>query len=165
MRKIIAMACLILTSMSSSWANGLEFGPPAGNWNKVQTLAPNTTIILELKDRGEISGEFLRLTEKSLVINGPAGEETYLKTDVARIKCVRAGSRVRNAAIVGGILFGLGFGLGYAIAPTIGDDDTMRPGERASAGAGVGGIFGGVAAAIALARRPGLRTEIIYIAK
>jgi hypothetical protein len=38
----------------------------------------------------------------------------------------------------------------------------MGTGERIGAGAGVGTIFGGIGAAIAAARRPGVHREIVY---
>jgi hypothetical protein len=44
----------------------------------------------------------------------------------------------------------------------IGDDDNMPGSERAKAGAGVGALSGGAAAAIAMAHCPGLKSEVIY---
>ena len=162
MRKAFAVALLFLMMISHAWADSFEVAPPPENWNKVQSLPLNTNITIELKHGGEISGEFMRLTEDSILLKEYAREKTYPKDAVARVKWMRPGSRARNAAIIGGILFGIGFGLGYASAPYAADQNDMPAGERAAVGAGVGGLFGGAAAAISLVHRPGLRGEVIY---
>jgi hypothetical protein len=165
MRKAFAVVVLLLTMTSHAWADSFEVAPPPENWNKVQSLPPNTNITIELKHGGELSGEFMRLTEDSILINEYAREKTYPKNAVARVKWMQPGSRARNAAIIGGIVFGVGFGLGYAAAAYAADQNDMPAGERATVGAGVGGLFGGAAAAISLLHRPGLRGEVIYRAR
>ena len=164
MRKAVAL--LFLMMISNAWADSFEVVPPPGNWNKVQSLPLNANITIELRLGGEISGEFIRLTEDSILLKEEYGrEKTYLKDAVARVKWMRPGSRARNAAITGGIFFGIGFGLGYASAAYVADQNDMPAGERAAAGAGVGGLLGGAAAAISLVHRPGLRGEVIYKAR
>jgi hypothetical protein len=165
MRKAFAVALLFLMMISQAWADSFEVAPPPGNWNKIQSLPLNTNITIELKHGGEISGEFIRLTEDSILLKEYAREKTYPKDAVARVKWMRPGSRARNAAIIGGILFGIGFGLGYAGAAYAADQNHMPAGERAAVGAGVGGLLGGAAAAISLVHRPGLRGEVIYRAR
>jgi hypothetical protein len=165
MRKAFAVALLFLMMISHSWADSFEVAPPPENWNKVQSLPLSTNITIELKHGGEISGEFIRLTEDSILLKEYAREKTYPKNAVARVTWMRPGSRARNAAIIGGIFFGIGFGLGYAAAPNIADQNNMPAGERASAGAAVGGLMGGAAAAISLAHRPSTRSEVIYRAR
>jgi hypothetical protein len=164
MKKAIVFALLFLTVISNAWAEDMVITPP-GNWNKVQSLSMNAKIIVKLKYAGEIDGEFIRLTQDSIVMKEFGREKAFPKNEVAKVQWMRPGSRARNAAIAGPIFFGIGFGLGYAAGPYIGDDDDMPSSERAKAGVGMGGIMGGVAAAIALAHRPGLRREVIYIAK
>jgi hypothetical protein len=164
MKKAIVFASLFLIVISNAWAEDITI-PPPGNWNKVQSLSMNTNIIVKLKYAGEVEGEFIRLTQDSIVMKEFGKEKTLPRNEVAKVQWMQPGSRVRNAAIVGPIFFGIGFGLGYAAGPYIGDDDNMPSSERAKAGVGIGGIMGGVAAAIALAHRPGLRREVIYSAK
>jgi len=164
MKKAIVFASLFLAVISNAWAEDITIAPP-GNWNKVQSLPLDTHVIVDLKHAGEIDGEFIQLTEDSIVVKELGREKIFPKVEVARVQWKRPGSRVRYAAIMGPVFFGIGFGLGYAAAPKVGDDDTMSGSERAKVGAGVGGIMGGVAAAISLARNPGFRSEVIYRAK
>jgi hypothetical protein len=165
MRKAFAVALLFLMMITHVWAESLEIAPPSGNWNKVRSLPQNTNITIELKYGDEISGEFIRLTEDSILLKEYAREKTYPKDAVAKVKWMRPGSRARNAAIIGGIFFGIGFGLGYASAAYVADQNDMPAGERAAVGAGVGGLLGGAAAAISLVHRPGPRGEVIYRAR
>ena len=165
MRKILAVTLLFLRMISPAWAETFEVAPPPGNWNKVQSLPTNTNVNIELKHGEQVSGEFVRLTEDSIVVKEFEREKVFPRNAVALIKWMKPGSRARNAAIIGGIFFGIGFGLGYASAAYIADQNSMPAGERASAGAGVGGLFGGAAAAISLLHRPGLRGEVIYKAR
>lgn len=165
MRKGFAIALLFSMMISHAWAENFEAAPPPENWNKVQSMPPNTNITLELKYGGEVSGEFIRLTEDSILINEYAREKIYPKNEVARVKWLRPGSRARNAAVIGGIVFGIGFGLGYAGATHAADRNDMPAGERAVVGVGVGGLLGGATAAFSLLHRPGLRGETIYRAR
>jgi hypothetical protein len=143
MRRAVAGALSFLMVISSAWADSYALAPPTGNWNKVQSLPLNTNITLVLKYGEEISGEFISLTEDSITVKELSREKTYPKTAVARIMWMRPGSRARNAAIAGGVLFGIGFGLGYAGAAQIADQNSMPAGERASVGAAFGGLMGG----------------------
>ena len=120
--------------------------------------------MIELKHGGGISGEFMGLTEDFILLKEYAREKTYPKDAVAQVKWMRPGSRARNAAILGGIFLGIGFGLGYAGAPDLTDQNHPPAGERAAVAAGMGAGLG-VAAAIALVHRPGLRGEVIYKTK
>jgi len=165
MRKPPAVTLLFLMMISRAWADSFEVAPPPGNWNKVQSLPTNTNITMELKNGEKVSGEFVRLTEDSIVVTEFEREKVFARNAVALIKWMKPGSRARNAAIIGGIFFGIGFGLGYASAAYVADQNDMPAGERAAAGAGVGGLLGGAAAAISLVHRPGLRGEVIYKAR
>jgi hypothetical protein len=164
MRKAYAVA-LFLMMISCAWADSIGVAPPPENWNKVQSLPLNANITINLKNGEEISGEFIGLTEASILLKEYAREKTYHKNVIVRIQWMRPGSRARNAAMMGGIFGGIGFGLGYAIAAYAADQDHMPTGERAAVGAGVGGVLGGAAAAISLAHSPGLRSEVIYRAR
>jgi hypothetical protein len=165
MRKASAVALLLLMVISAARADSLELAPPPGNWNKVQSLPPNASIKVRLKHGTEIDGEFIRLTDNSILVMEYGREKNYPQNAVAWIQWMRPGSRARNAAIIGGIFFGIGFGLGYAAAAQIADQNSMPAGERAGAGAAIGGVLGGAAAAISLAHRPGPRGEVIYKAR
>lgn len=162
MRKAFGVAWLFFMMTSHVFAGGFEAAPPPGNWNKVQILPLNTSITIELKHGAEISGEFMRLTEDSILVKEYARERIFPRDAVARIKWLKPGSRARNAAIAGGIFFGIGFGLGFASAAYVADQNYMASGERAAVGAGIGGLLGGAAAAISLLHRPGPGHEVIY---
>jgi hypothetical protein len=164
MRKTIVIALILFVTFSNAWAENLVVAPP-GNWNKVQSLPTNTKITIEMKYGEEVSGEFVRLAEDSIVVKEFEREKVFPRNAVALIKRMKPGSRARNAAISGGIFFGIGFGLGYAAAPGIADQDDLPGGERVSAGAGVGALIGGAAAAISLMHRPSARGEVIYKAR
>jgi hypothetical protein len=163
--KIISGFALLLILISSASAEDYVAAPPPGNWNKVNTLPINTNIVVELRNGIEINGKFVRSTEDSILVMEYEREKAYPKHAVARIQCMRAGSRTRNAAIAGGVFFGLGFGLGYAAAPNITDQNHPPSGERLKVAAGFGGFLGGAAAAISLAHRPAPRSEVIYKAR
>lgn len=165
MRKVFSVALFLLMTISHARANSVEVAQPPGNWNKVQSLPINTNITVELKYGDEVSGEFVRLAENSIVVREFEREKVFPRNAVALIKWMKPGSRVRNATIIGSIFFGIGFGLGYASAARAADQNDMPAGERVGVGAGVGGLLGGGAAAISLAHRPGLRGEVIYRAR
>jgi hypothetical protein len=164
MRKSIAFA-IIFIAISVAQAADFESAPPAGNWNKVQSLPPNANITLELKNGEEISGSYARMTEDLIIYKEYEREKGCLKTTVTRVLLMQPGSRTRNAGIAGLISFAAGFGLGYAIAPGAADQNNMAAGERAGAGAAVGALLGGAAALIAAAHHPGPKKELIYKAR
>ncbi len=165
MRKSLTSILLVFVMLSNAWAGSVEIQPPGGNWNKVQSLPARADITVELKRGGTISGEFVRLTEDSILLQEDGTERTYLKDLVARVQWMRPGSKAKVAGIAGGILFGIGFGLGYASAATIADQNSMPAGERAQVGAVMGAVFGGAAAAISLAHHPSPRSELVYRAR
>ncbi len=165
MRRALASVLLLLMIISNARAANFEVGPPGGNWNKVQILPLKADITIELKRGGEISGEFIRLTEDSILFTEYGREKSCLKNMVSRVLWMRPGSRLRKAGIVGGIFFGLGFGLGYASAANVADQNSMPAGERAAVGAGIGALIGGAAAVISIAHRPGPRSELVYRAR
>jgi hypothetical protein len=165
MRKAIASILLVLIVVSTASAGNLEILPPSGNWNKVQSLPAKADITVELRHGGEVTGEFVRLTEDSVLLKEAGIEQNYRKEMVAKVLWLHPGSRAKRAGIVGGIFFGIGFGLGYASAATIADQNSMPAGERAAAGAAIGATIGGIAAAISLAHRPGPKSELVYRAR
>ncbi len=165
MRRACAFALLFLMIIPTAWAGSFEIAPPGGNWNKVQSIPQGSQLTVKLKFGETIEGDFVSLAEDTILLKVLDRDQTYPKDAVSEIRLMRQGSRLKNAAIAGGILFGVGFGLGYAGAAYIADQDSMPAGERAAAGAGIGAITGGVAAAIALAHRPALRSELIYQAR
>ena len=165
MQKAIASTLLVFMIISTAWAGNIEIPPPGGNWNKVQSLPAKAEVTIQLKRGGEITGEFIRLSEDSILLREAGIEQAYLKDLVAKVLWLHPGSRAKQAGIVGGIFFGIGFGLGYASAAYIADQNSMPAGERASAGAAIGAFIGGTAAAISLAHRPAPRGELVYRAK
>jgi len=165
MKKSIVFALLLLAIIPNAQAENNPTIAPPGNWNKVQTIPPNTSIIVEMRYAEVIEGEFIRLAGDSIIVKEFGREKTFPKSAVAKVKWMRPGSRARNAAIAGGIFFGIGFGLGFAAAPNVADRNNMPAGERVSTAAAVGGFVGGVAAAISLARHAGPHAEVIYRAK
>ncbi len=165
MQKAFGVSLLFLLIIPHLRAERLDFAPPSGNWNKVQSLPTKTNIAIELRYGEEVNGEFVRLAEDSIVVREYEREKVFPRNAVALIKRIKPGSRARNAAIAGGIFFGIGFGLGYAGGAYITDQNSMPAGERASVGAAMGGLMGGVAAAISAAHRPGPLGELIYRAK
>ena len=165
MQKAVASTLLVFMIISTAWAGKIEIPPPGSNWNKVQSLPAKADVTIELQPGGEITGEFIRLTEDSILLKEAGMEQAYLKNMVAKVLWLHPGSRAKQAGIVGGIFFGIGFGLGYASAATIADQNSMPAGERASAGAALGAFIGGAAAAISLAHRPKPRSELVYRAK
>jgi len=165
MHKPIVIAVLLLLVGSNSWAKDITTAIPPGNWNKVQGLSQDANISIELRNGLEIDGEFVGLSEDSIILKDYGTERRYPQKAVVKIKLMRPGSRTRNAAIVGGAVFGAGFGIGYAGAASMMDKNSATAGERAQIGALMGSLWGGVAAAIAAAHRPGPRGELIYLAK
>lgn len=163
MKRALVFTALFLAMISNARAENLT--GPAGNWNKVQNLPRSTNVVVLLKHAGEVDGEFIKLTEQSIVVKEFGREREYPKTEVAKVRWIKPGSRARNAAIIGGIGFGIGFGLGYAGGAKFTDRNEAPAGDRAVVGAAMGGFIGGVAAAISMAHRPGPRAETIYTAR
>jgi hypothetical protein len=165
MRKPIAMILLLILAASNTWAASFVGTPPPGNWNKVQSLPQGADLTIEMKHKQEITGEFIRLDNDSIVIRELDRERIYPKDSVVRVKLMRPGSRARKAGILGGLLFGAGFGIGYAGASYALDYDNAPAAERAKFGAIVGALAGGAGAAIALMHLPEPHGELIYRAR
>ena len=163
MRTRIVIA-LLIAAVSSAMAADSTSGPPKGNWAKVQALPIGEQLTIDLKQGETIQGEFLRLQEDSITLAADGKERVYPKSDVSEVRVLHRGSRKKNAAIAGGVLFALGFALGYAAGPYIADMEPsqMSAGERVGAGAVFGAIFGGAGAGIAAAVRPGEKQTAIY---
>jgi hypothetical protein len=162
MRYALALPLMLFVIFSNAQAGSLEILPPGGNWNKVQALPPNTEIEIEISNGERISGNFLRLTDDSILFEEFGREKACLKDAVVRVSLIRPGSRARNAAIAAGISFGAGFGLGYAAAARAADQDRMSAGQRAGIGAAVGALSAGAASLVFLARTPSPQKEVIY---
>ncbi len=158
-------AFLISLMASNVWASDFAGTPPAGNWNKVQTLAQGTHLSVEEKNGLVLDVNFLRLTDDSLIVNEDGKERAIPKGRVSTVDLLQPSSRQKNAAIVGAIFFGAGFGIGCAAAAYIADENSATAGERVQAGALMGSVWGGIAAAIAALHRPGLHHEELYRAR
>lgn len=104
----------------------------------------------------------IRLNEDSILVKEYGTERVFPKDLVDRVLWIRPGSKAKTAGIVGGVFFGIGFGLGYAAAANIADQNEMPAGERAAAGAAIGALVGGTAAAISLAHHPKPQSKLIY---
>jgi hypothetical protein len=166
MRKTFTATMCLLLIAANVYSADFVGTPPAGNWNKVQSLSQGAALLIGFSHGVEMEGEFVRLAEDSILMRVYETERMYPKASIVRIKMMRRpGSRARNAAIVGGIFFGAGFGLGFAGGAWMTDRNSASARERVQAGAGVGAILGGVAGAITAAHRPGPRSEVIYRAR
>jgi hypothetical protein len=115
-----------------------------------------------MKNGVVIDGEFVQLNGDSVSLKVDSSERLIPRGAVSRIDLVKPGSRLKRAAIAGGVLFGIGFAIGCAGAAHAADQNSMSAGERVQVGAGVGAVMGGIAAAIASIPRPGPHQEVIY---
>ena len=164
MKKINIIGALLLFAVSSTPAAEFAASPPRGNWAKVQALPKGQQVEVEFKQGGTISGEFQRLDGDAIFLLANGLDLMYPKSDVSVVRVFQRGSRKKNAAIAGGILFALGFAAGYAVGPYIADMEPseMGTGERVGAATFFGAVWGGAAAGIAAAVRPGERKVVIY---
>ncbi len=153
------LAVLLATNARATDSMGM---PPTENWNKVESLRPGTDLSVDLKYGEAIDGKYVQLDSDSVLLRTDSTDRLIPKNAVSQISIVKPGSRVKNAAIAGGVFFGIGFAIGCAGAAYIADQNSATAGERVQAGSAFGGLFGGIAAAIASIRRPGLHREVIY---
>jgi hypothetical protein len=119
---------------------------------------------VELKHGETIDGEFQRLDGDAIFLLTSGQDRMYPRSDVSVVRVFQRGSRKKNAAIAGVILFAIGFAAGYAAAPYIADMEPseMGTGERVGAATFFGAVTGGAAAGIAAAVRPGEKKTVIY---
>jgi hypothetical protein len=164
MKKINIMGALLLFAVSSTLAAEFAASPPKGNWAKVQALPKGQQVEVELKHGETIDGEFQRLDGDAIFLLTNGQDRMYPKSDVSMVRVFQRGSRKKNAAIAGGILFAIGFAAGYAAGPYIADMEpsAMGTGERVGAATFFGAVWGGAAAGIAAAVRPPENRTVIY---
>jgi hypothetical protein len=163
--KAVLLINLAFVLVSQAWASDSMGVPPAGNWNKVQSLPQGTSLAVEMEYGAVIRGDFIRLSEDFILLTVEAKEIAYPKIRVSQVLWERPGSRVKRAAIVGGAVFGIGFGLGCAGAASIMDKNSATASERVQIGGMMGGLFGGIAAGITAIPRPSPHQEVVYRAK
>jgi hypothetical protein len=164
MKKIDVIGALLLFAVSSTAAAEFAASPPKGNWAKVRALPKGQQVELELKQGETINGEFQHLDGNAIFLLTHGLDRMYPKSDVSVVRMFQRGSRKKNAAIAGGILFALGFAAGYAVGPYMADMEpsAMGTGERVGAATFFGAVWGGAAAGIAAAVRPGEKKTVIY---
>ena len=164
MKKINIIGALLLFAVPSTRAAEFAPSPPKGNWAKVQALPKGQQVEVELKHGETIEGEFQHLDGDAIFLLTSGQDRMYPKSDVSVVRVFQRGSRKKNAAIAGGILFALGLAAGYAVGPYIADMEPseMGTGERVGAATFFGAVTGGAAAGIAAAVRPGEKKTVIY---
>ncbi len=153
---IIAFVCL---------DSSLQAGVIPGRWEKVDELKPGSSITVTLKTGDTLHGKFAGSAADSIRITVDDVERELPKSAVSSVALLQHGwSRQKKAGVAALIGFPVGFAIGYAAGPYIGDDDSMPSGERAKAGAAIGAIIGGTAAAIAAVRGEKTSETVLYAA-
>jgi hypothetical protein len=133
---ISVMLCFAIVLNAGAGASVVA--PPQDNWNKVQNLKQDTNLTVDLKGGVRYIGEFVRLTDNSILIKDMDREREFPKSSVSRISLMRQGSRAKNAAIAGGVVGAIFFGIGCAVAARATDQDKASGGERIAIGSAMG---------------------------
>jgi hypothetical protein len=87
--------------------------PQETDWNVVKSLPPGTQLRIDAAPR-RVTGALQSVTADSVVLRSAAGEETVMRSQVARIAMKKTGHRGRHALI--GLAIGGGTGTVLAIA-------------------------------------------------
>jgi len=80
------------------------------DWNSVTALARAAEVRVELSDSRSVIGGVLNVSEDSLAVNSPSGQETFTREQVMRVSVRGQSRRGRNTLI--GLALGAGAGVG-----------------------------------------------------
>lgn len=126
----------------------LAFGQSnQASWENLSTLRSGQKVqVVEMKSK-KVSGAFVNVTETTISLQAPDGEQTISRTDVRVVKLMENKHRLRNAAIGAAVGAGVGAGAGAAIGKGNGSSggfDFAAQGAWivASGGAVIGAIVG-----------------------
>jgi hypothetical protein len=119
------------------------------NWDKLKQLLAGLEIRVMQKDGTSIGGKFHNVTEESITLTLPSGEQTIGRQSIHRISIKGKAHRLRNTLIGVGIGAGAGAGVGaaYKGCPS-GDCIGWSRGGSIGIGAGLGVIVGAIIGAV-----------------
>jgi len=137
--------------------------PTVSDWSRVRQLAPDTGIIVTLKNAPSVHGRFVAAGESELtVLNGIGDAERIARADVAEISVLakHTGRHARRGFLIGSIV-GASFSLaGLTVAGCGSASSSECVGEVALVVAGFGGVGSGIGALVGsvVPKRP----DVIY---
>lgn len=121
-----------------------------GRWEKVDSLASGTEVIVVLESGETIEGTYLKSDEGSVHLGtSPVIERTFPKTSISRVVSrQKVDDRLRNGTLIGA---GLGFGAGFLALVAYNKSETASGsiwgGESNASYLGAGLVGAGVGAA------------------
>ncbi len=103
-------------------------------------VAVGTMVYVSTRGGAELRGQFARVSDQSLVIIGPEGRELSVPAgEVARVW--RRGDRLRNGAIIGGLVGVLGGVFGQSACTDCSGEIALAVGVGVPMWAGVGALI------------------------
>lgn len=145
MRYILFVFVLLMVSPAS-----------AQSWDSIESLKPNTRIILINKRGDELKGKLGVVTSNNLELRRDGKTSVFAKDDVQSIYLTRRGSMLKRALI--GAAAGAGVGVAIGVAVTV----ATKGDGLAAAGGFIYGIPAGAAIGAATTGRK--RGKLIYFA-
>jgi hypothetical protein len=148
----VTIVTLIILSLVS-----LNAAVVPGRWEKLETQAPNTVLIVVLQSGERITCFFKETASDSLTVVDPAGRERPIpKSEVSRVET----SAEVSDSVVNGTLIGFGAGaLGYLSVHA-----AIAPLETHDAAGAI--IIGGIGALVGFLADKALENpEVLYISK
>ena len=145
MRYILFVFVVLLASTAS-----------AQSWDSVESLKPNTRIVIVNKRGDEIKGKIGAVSKNDLELRREGKTATFAKDDIQNIYLSRRGSMLKRALI--GAAAGAGIGVAVGVAVTV----ATKGDGLAAAGGFIYGIPAGAVIGAATAGRK--RGRLIYFA-
>ena len=136
----VVAVCLLVSAMGP-----VAMGQQAviGDWSVVQSLSPNDSIAISLKNGKDVKGKFLDAGGSEVTIIRKGKKESFAKDNVAQIYHLKRKAEKGKFALIGaGIGAGTGFGIGQAKNSPPVDDGEIYPVMGTILGAGIGAVGG-----------------------
>jgi hypothetical protein len=87
---------------------------PLQDWGNIKRLAPGEKIRISMSDGKSYQGDLRSASDDSIILATASGEQSVLRSGVAKLAIKHPGHRARNTLIGLGIGAGAGLGIGAA---------------------------------------------------
>ena len=157
-RNLVSIFAVVL--LMNSWLYAVVI---PGRWEKVETLKQGSEIIVALKNRDIVRGEFGGLGEQSIRMIMDGRQLEYQRAEISRISQIKIGwSRKKKAGVGALIGFPLGFALGYYGLSNV---SKLQSADPMIVGSLFGTIFGGIGAGGGFLSKQTSKEIVIYEAR
>ncbi len=160
--KIAGLRGVLIVGLGLMASVGLKAVEPVANWENLKHLSAGQETQVVLNDARSYRGKFESVSDDTLVVHLPSGEQSFERKSVLRVSAKAGSHRLRNTLLGGLIGIGAGAGIGAATGKSS-KNGFPKINESADAGGGaIIGLAAGVGVGVAL---PATAWRTIYRAR